>query len=57
MDIKAILQLMRPKQWIKNFFVFAAVVFSGKFLDKSVVYYNILTFALFCLTSDRKSVV
>lgn len=52
MDIKAILQLMRPKQWLKNFFVFAAIVFSGNFLNRNIFYYNILTFVLFCFTSS-----
>lgn len=52
MDVKAIFQLMRPKQWIKNFFVFAAIVFSGKFFDEKILYLNIVTFILFCLTSS-----
>ncbi|AYD40086.1 decaprenyl-phosphate phosphoribosyltransferase [Clostridium fermenticellae] len=52
MDIKAILQLMRPKQWIKNSFVFAAIVFSGNFLNGRLLYYNILTFIIFCFTSS-----
>lgn len=52
MDIKAIIQLMRPKQWLKNFFVFAAIVFSGNFLNKNLLWENILTFILFCFTSS-----
>lgn len=52
MDVKAIFQLMRPKQWIKNFFVFAAIIFSGKFFDENILYLNIITFILFCLTSS-----
>lgn len=52
MDVKAIFQLMRPKQWIKNFFVFAAIIFSGKIFDKNILYLNIVTFVLFCLTSS-----
>jgi 4-hydroxybenzoate polyprenyltransferase len=43
---------MRPKQWVKNFFVFAAIIFSGNFLDAKLVAANVLTFALFCLTSS-----
>lgn len=52
MDIKAILQLMRPKQWIKNFFVFAAIIFSGNLLNLNLLKINIVTFILFCLTSS-----
>lgn len=52
MDIKAVFQLMRPKQWIKNFFVFAAIVFSGKFFNTDILYLNIITFILFCFTSS-----
>nr|WP_278245939.1 decaprenyl-phosphate phosphoribosyltransferase [Clostridium tyrobutyricum] len=48
----ALLELMRPKQWIKNFFVFAAVIFSGKFLNINAVVSNMLTFILFCITSS-----
>lgn len=52
MNLFALLKLMRPKQWIKNFFVFAAIIFSGNFLDAKLVAANVLTFALFCLTSS-----
>ncbi|RMC97079.1 decaprenyl-phosphate phosphoribosyltransferase [Clostridium autoethanogenum] len=48
----AIIELMRPKQWSKNFFVFAAIIFSGNFLHTSVLENNILTFILFCMTSS-----
>ena len=52
MTLFALLKLMRPKQWIKNFFVFAAIIFSGNFLNTSLLNSNLLTFALFCLTSS-----
>ncbi|MGE5629429.1 MAG: decaprenyl-phosphate phosphoribosyltransferase [Solirubrobacterales bacterium] len=52
MDYKALLKLMRPKQWTKNFFVFAAIIFSGNFLNVHILKINILTFILFCLTSS-----
>ncbi|MGO5064578.1 MULTISPECIES: decaprenyl-phosphate phosphoribosyltransferase [unclassified Clostridium] len=52
MDIKGIIALMRPKQWIKNFFVFAAVIFSGNLMNEGILKNNIITFILFCLTSS-----
>ncbi|AKN29488.1 phosphoribose diphosphate:decaprenyl-phosphate phosphoribosyltransferase [Clostridium carboxidivorans P7] len=52
MDIKAIVKLLRPKQWIKNFFIFAAIVFSGNFFNTHILYANVLTFILFCFTSS-----
>jgi len=47
-----LLKLMRPKQWTKNFFVFAAIIFSGNFLNINILKINLLTFVLFCLTSS-----
>jgi 4-hydroxybenzoate polyprenyltransferase len=43
---------MRPKQWLKNFFVFAAIIFSGKFEDKHILLLNLGVFVLFCLVSS-----
>ncbi len=43
---------MRPKQWIKNFFVFAAIIFSGNLTNEIILKNNIITFILFCLTSS-----
>ncbi|NEZ74305.1 decaprenyl-phosphate phosphoribosyltransferase [Clostridium botulinum] len=52
MDIKGVIALMRPKQWIKNFFVFAAIIFSGNLTNEIILKNNIITFILFCLTSS-----
>lgn len=49
---KYILKLMRPKQWIKNFFVFAAIIFSGKFERKEILVLNLIVFMLFSLVSS-----
>lgn len=48
----SLFKLMRPKQWIKNFFVFGALIFSYSFLNFSKVEYSILAFILFCLISS-----
>lgn len=46
-----ILKSMRPQQWIKNFFIFAALVFSQNFLDFSLILKTVLAFIIFCLLS------
>jgi len=49
--IRDILISMRPVQWPKNLFVFAALVFSREFKDPAKVGISFLTFILFCLLS------
>ncbi|MBB6622326.1 decaprenyl-phosphate phosphoribosyltransferase [Clostridium gasigenes] len=51
-DFKYIIKLLRPKQWIKNFFVFGAVIFSNNIINFGVAKSNILTFIAFCLISS-----
>ncbi|CDF59246.1 decaprenyl-phosphate phosphoribosyltransferase [Thermobrachium celere] len=46
------IELMRPKQWIKNFFVFGAIIFSKKFLEIESLTKVILAFLSFCLISS-----
>ncbi|MFT8314698.1 MAG: decaprenyl-phosphate phosphoribosyltransferase [Clostridium sp.] len=52
LNFQQIFKLMRPKQWIKNFFVFAAMIFSGKFINTHIFIINIFVFAMFCLVSS-----
>ncbi len=47
----SLLRLARPKQWTKNGFVLAGVVFAGKVLSLSHVFDAALTFLAFCLLS------
>ncbi len=49
--------LMRPKQWIKNGFVLAALVFSGKFLDMGAVGQSCLAALFFCIASSASYLV
>lgn len=48
----AVIELMRPKQWIKNFFIFAAIIFSGNFLKLELLKNNLFTYVLFCIGSS-----
>jgi 4-hydroxybenzoate polyprenyltransferase len=46
-----ILETMRPKQWIKNSFVLAGLVFAGKSLHLGAVGKALAVFVAFCLVS------
>lgn len=50
--IKNIIISLRPKQWIKNCFVLAALVFGREFNDASKVLLAFAAFALFCCASS-----
>lgn len=51
------LKLMRPKQWIKNFAIFAAIIFSGQLFDPTLFSKVVLAFLAFCATSSAIYVV
>src|SRR3989304_6216481 len=48
----ALLVSLRPKQWIKNGFVFAALVFDGQLTNIPALLHTTLGFVLFCLASS-----
>jgi len=50
-------KLMRPKQWIKNGFVFAPLMFTGLFLDLIAVTQTVIAFALFSLAASATYIV
>ncbi|MGC9395287.1 MAG: decaprenyl-phosphate phosphoribosyltransferase [Anaerolineae bacterium] len=49
--LKAFLRTMRPKQWIKNGVIFAALVFDEKLLKWHYLWPTVVGFVLFCLVS------
>jgi len=49
---KVFLEAMRPKQWAKNLFIFAGLIFGEKLLHPSLLARNMLAAALFCLLSS-----
>ncbi len=49
--LKAFLRTMRPKQWMKNGVIFAALVFDEKLLKWQYLWPTVVGFVLFCLVS------
>ena len=56
-EIKGLIKLIRPKQWVKNGFVFAPLVFSGEFLNLSSIHSTLLAALLFCLAASAVYIV
>jgi 4-hydroxybenzoate polyprenyltransferase len=50
--LRAAIKTGRPKEWIKNVFVFAGLLFSGQFNDLDAVAAATVTFIAFCLISS-----
>jgi len=48
----ALIRLVRPKQWIKNGFVLAPLIFTGEFLQPVSVTRALVAVVLFCLASS-----
>ena len=53
----ALIRLMRPKQWIKNSFVLAPLVFAGRFTDWAAMSEALLVTLLFSLASSATYVL
>jgi len=45
-------RLARPKQWVKNIFVFTAIIFSGRVTDLDSVLHALIAFCAFCAASS-----
>ena len=50
--LKAIIRAMRPRQWAKNVFIFAALVFDEQLTQKEPLLRTIAGFGLLCLISS-----
>jgi 4-hydroxybenzoate polyprenyltransferase len=50
--LRALLKTMRPRQWTKNAFIFAAIVFDGKLFRLADFLHTLAGFGLFCLISS-----
>lgn len=56
-DLKNLLVLMRPKQWIKNGFVLAPLIFSGEFFNVDSIEDAIIAALFFCVASSASYVI
>jgi 4-hydroxybenzoate polyprenyltransferase len=52
-----LIHLMRPKQWVKNGFVLAPLVFAGQFLNVDAVTDVLIAAILFCLASSATYII
>jgi 4-hydroxybenzoate polyprenyltransferase len=50
--IRGLIKTMRIRQWTKNAFIFAAIVFDGKLFQLSDLLHTLAGFGLFCLISS-----
>lgn len=53
----AIVESMRPKQWVKNLLLFAGLIFSRNLLDPANVLRSLGAFAAFCLLSGAVYII
>src|SRR5437667_8270054 len=55
--LRNILRLLRPRQWIKNCSIFAALIFSGQLLDIPTLLHVSYGFLIFCALSSSIYVI
>lgn len=55
--LRALIRLMRPKQWVKNGFVLAPLLFTGAFLNAMAIKQALLATLLFCIASSATYIV
>ncbi len=56
-NMYGLLRTLRPRQWIKNIFVFAALVFDQKLLDLPLLAKTVAGFVLFCMISSTVYII
>lgn len=52
-----VLRLIRPRQWVKNFAVFAAITFAGELFNKPVFESVLFSFFVFCGLSSATYII
>jgi 4-hydroxybenzoate polyprenyltransferase len=56
-DVKHYITLLRPKQWLKNFFVFAPLIFARQLFDGEPLLSSLKAFAAFCLAASAVYII
>ena len=56
-QMKGLFKLVRVKQWIKNGFVLAPLLFTGEFIDPVAVQSALIATLLFCLASSATYII
>ena len=56
-NITAIIQALRPIQWIKNLSLFAAVILNGQLLNVPIFSKSVLGFVVFCFLSSSSYLI
>src|SRR3989338_7725451 len=51
------IRLLRPRQWIKNFAIFASIVFAGQLFNPLVFQKVFLGFIIFCFLSSSTYII
>lgn len=55
--LRGLITLLRPRQWVKNVFVFAPLLFTGQFISADAIERSLLAAMIFCLASSATYVV
>lgn len=56
-QLLGLIQLMRPKQWVKNGFVFAPLIFTGGLLNAAAFSQSLIAALFFCVASSATYIV
>src|SRR5688572_10659900 len=55
--LQGLFVLLRPRQWVKNVFVLAPLLFTGQFIHSDAIVDSLLAMAIFCLASSACYIV
>jgi decaprenyl-phosphate phosphoribosyltransferase len=56
-QVRGLIMLIRPKQWVKNAFVFAPLIFTSEFLHAASIWKATFAALLFCMASSATYII